>query len=138
MKQKLLTLFAGFVWLIAGFMVTKIGVEAYSNLNSTAFRFIPLTVVIFILFYFKIFSPLVVKNINRIMELKDNEARLWRFLDKKSYIIMISMMSLGVVLRKFSNLPAIFFFVFYIGLGSALFLAGVKYFVIKDRRVENA
>lgn len=119
--------------MFAGFMVTKIGLEAYIELNANALFFIPISILIFYLFYFKIFSPLQTKNVKRIMSLQDEELKLWKFLDKKSYIIMIFMMTFGIVLRKFANLPALFFFIFYTGLGVALFAAGLKYFVEKKQ-----
>lgn len=119
--------------MFAGFMVTKIGLEAYIELNANALFFIPISILIFYLFYFKIFSPLQTKNVKRIMSLQDEELKLWKFLDKKSYLIMIFMMTFGIVLRKFANLPALFFFIFYTGLGVALFAAGLKYFVEKKQ-----
>ncbi|MET3616384.1 hypothetical protein ABID14_000004 [Peptoniphilus olsenii] len=131
--KKVLIVIAGLLWMFTGFMVTKIGLEAYIELNANALFFIPISILIFYLFYFKIFSPLQTKNVKRIMSLQDEELKLWKFLDKKSYIIMIFMMTFGIVLRKFANLPALFLFIFYTGLGVALFAAGLKYFVEKKQ-----
>ena len=128
MTKKRLVEIASLLWLFAGSMVTKIGLQAYGDLGKESLIFLPLTGLIFGLFYFRIFSPLVDKNIGRIGSLKASEVKVWRFLDKKSYLMMASMMSFGVILRKFSGLPALFFFIFYIGLGMALFLAGIQYF----------
>lgn len=128
MTKKRLVEIAGLLWLFAGSMVTKIGLQAYGDLGKESLLYLPLTVLIFGFFYLRIFSPLVEKNIHRIDSLAEGQVKVWRFLDKKSYIMMASMMSLGMILRKFSGLPALFFFIFYIGLGMALFLAGVQYF----------
>ena len=128
MTKKRLVEIAGLLWLFAGSMVTKIGIQAYGDVGKESLIYLPITGLIFGLFYFRIFSPLVEKNIRRIDSLAEDQVKVWRLLDKKSYIIMAGMMSFGVILRKFSGLPALFFFIFYIGLGMALFLAGVQYF----------
>lgn len=128
MTKKRLVEIAGLLWLFAGSMVTKIGIQAYGDVGKESLVYLPITGLIFGLFYFRIFSPLVEKNIHRIDSLEEGQVKVWRFLDKKNYIIMASMMSFGVILRKFSGLPALFFFIFYIGLGMALFLAGIQYF----------
>ena len=140
MKKRQLMKLAGILWMFAGVMVSNIGIKAYSNLGSSALIYLPGNFIIFSLFFFKIFSPLVDKNRERIFSLDQNRVKIWRFLDKKSYLIMAGMMSFGIVLRKFTHLPDLFFFIFYLGLGPALFLAGVKYFYkeIKERRLENA
>lgn len=128
MTKKRLVEIAGLLWLFAGSMVTKIGIQAYGDVGKESLIYLPITGLIFGLFYFRIFSPLVERNIRRIDSLAEDQVKVWKFLDKKSYLIMAGMMSFGVILRKFSGLPSLFFFIFYIGLGMALFLAGVQYF----------
>ncbi|MEB3429341.1 hypothetical protein VLK81_04810 [Citroniella saccharovorans] len=128
MKRKNLVILAGIIWIFAGLKVSAIGIDDFFNLENKVLLFIPISAIIYFLFFLKIFSPMVDKNIQRIESLSKDNIKLWKFLDKKSYIIMILMMSFGIILRKFTHLPLTFFFVFYSGLGLALFSAGIKYF----------
>ena len=51
----------------------------------------------------------------------------WYFFDKKSYLIMFFMMSMGIGLRASSLLPEGFIAFFYTGLGCALALSGILF-----------
>lgn len=126
--KKQLLLLAGILWIFAGIMVMKVGIESYSKIRTNIVYFFPIIMLVFIVFYFKIFRKLVIKNFKRISELEEKDRKIMNFLDKKSYIIMFCMMSGGMFIRKELHLPMLFFFTFYTGLGEALFAAGVSYF----------
>lgn len=128
MKKKYLVLLAGILWIFAGLKVVMVGCRVGTEVDIKNFWYYLIMAAVFLVFYFRIFSPMVDKNLDRISKL--DEPKLWKFLDKKSYIIMFSMMFLGMALRKFTSLPAVFFYTFYIGLGMALLSAGIKYMVI--------
>ena len=49
------------------------------------------------------------------------------FFDRKSYLIMVCMMTLGVLIRKLQLTPEWSIAFFYSGLGLALFSCGVKF-----------
>ncbi len=125
-----LLLVSSAAWLIAGFNVCRIGLLSY--VNYVSLLNIALSVVVFLVFWFMIFARLVKKHEIRIMGYSEKE-NILKFFDKKSYIIMFFMMSLGIILRRF--VPVLFVAVFYSGLGWALFLSGVKLFIafIKHR-----
>lgn len=116
---------AGALWLIAGFNVLKIGIPAYENYVNVLN--IGLSAIVFYIFWFKIFGKLVNKHTNRILYEEDEIVEFYKFFDKKSYIVMIFMMSFGIIVRKFNLAPDVFIAVFYSGLGSALFLAGIAF-----------
>lgn len=128
MKKKYLVLLAGILWIFAGVKVVMVGCRVGGEVDIKNFWYYLIMATVFLVFYFRIFSPMVDKNLDRIGKL--DEPKLWKFLDKKSYIIMFGMMFLGMGLRKFTSLPAVFFYTFYIGLGMALLSAGIKYMVI--------
>ncbi|NYV27368.1 hypothetical protein HP397_00820 [Streptobacillus felis] len=123
-NKHILLLIAGILWLIAGSSVLKIGI-------TTEIRWTPilvaLSLIIFYIFNKNIFSKLVVKHTHRIMSYKEEKKELYLFFDKSSYIIMFFMMTLGISLRKLNLAPLYFIKFFYTGLGSALFLAGVRF-----------
>lgn len=124
--KKDLLIMAGILWIFAGSMVMKIGIESYFRLNIRALYYTPIIIGVFLLFYFEVFSKLVNKNFKRIGRLKDEERKIYSFMDKKSYLIMAIMMTSGILIRRELHLPMIFFFTFYTGLGAALFTAGVS------------
>lgn len=126
MKRKTLILLAALIWMIAGAMVIKSGISAFPE-SGFKYIYFGISALIFALFFFKIFSPLATKNKNRIMQLKDDEVKFWKFLDIKGYLTMAFMMTFGILLRKSGMVKDLYIFVFYIGLGAALFSAGIKY-----------
>ena len=55
---------------------------------------------------------------------------MWHFFDLKAYLIMAVMMGGGIGLRFSGLLPEIFIAVFYTGLGCALALAGILFWIL--------
>lgn len=126
-KNKYLLLIAAIVWLIAGFNVLKIGVETYIN-YVTVINLL-LSLVVFLVFWIMVFSKLVKKHTLRISSYESEKQWFYLFFDLKSFIIMAIMMTMGIVIRYYALLPAVFIAVFYTGLGSALALAGILFMV---------
>lgn len=124
-KKHTLLLIASLVWLIAGFNVLNIGIVTYKN-YVTILNII-LSLFVFSIFWFMIFKKLVFKHTNRIKEFKEEFHFFLNFFDKKSFIIMASMITFGVLIRTLHLAPDLFIAVFYSGLGSALFLAGILF-----------
>ena len=124
-KNKTLLLIAGFVWMIAGFNIVRIGILAY--LNNFSIINILFSTLLFIIFWFMIFNRLVNKHTIRIKQYIEEKQYFWMFFDLKSFFIMAFMMTFGIIIRTFNLMPEIFIAVFYTGLGIALSLAGTKF-----------
>lgn len=123
-QKNTLLLIACLVWGTAGFNILKIGLLAYQNyLQPLNYA---LSLVVFAIFQFLIFGKLVKKHTQRILAYKEKQFFL-KFFDVKSFIIMAFMMTFGIVLRATNIAPEQFIAVFYTGLGSALFLAGLLF-----------
>lgn len=128
-KQPLIIL-AGIVWLIAGVNVAQLGVRAAIGMHGVT-TIIVLALVggagaIFCAFH-SMFSKLVKKNAQRIADLEGERHLVFRFFDRKSYVMMALMMSFGIGMRVAGIFPDWFTAFFYTGLGLALTLAGVSY-----------
>ncbi|WP_413130756.1 hypothetical protein [Enterococcus thailandicus] len=67
------------------------------------------------------------KHTQRISELNEEKQFFLKFFDGKSFSIMAIMILGGFSIRKFQLLPEQFIAIFYSGLGSALFLAGIVF-----------
>lgn len=124
-KKLTLLLLASVVWIIAGFNVLKIGIETYANYLSVI-NFL-LSILVFLLFWFMVFHKLTLKHTERISNYTEDRQFIFNFFDLKSFLIMAVMITGGLIIRKFNLLPDRFIAVFYTGLGSALFLAGVLF-----------
>lgn len=123
-KNYLLAL-AAIIWMIAGYNIIHIGLVSYQNYVSPIR--IVVSLIIFFIFWFMVFSKLVQKHTARILAYKENLQYFWRFFDLKSFCIMALMITAGLSIRSFHLMPVRYIAVFYSGLGSALFLAGLLF-----------
>src|SRR5512142_171450 len=94
-----LILIAGVVWCFAGAMVSGIGLPLLWKLGFTELILYPLAGLVFLIFYFLIFSRLVVKHTERIRERPEKRLPFWNFFDTSSYVVMVVMMAGGMWLR---------------------------------------
>ena len=125
--EKLL-LVAGIVWFIAGANIVNIGLTAF--LDETGWLLWVLiigTLVIFVLFHIFVFTKMVGKHASRITGYEEDKTHVFKFFDKKGYIIMAVMMGGGIALRASGIAPEWFIAFFYTGLGLALAVAGVSF-----------
>ncbi|MGL5785812.1 MAG: hypothetical protein ACRCX4_03185 [Bacteroidales bacterium] len=126
-KKNILYLLAGLFWLFAGINVIRIGIDVFRNTESRIFVLLTLALFIFLLFFRFIFARVVHANVTRIKQIEDEDIPFWKFMDRKGYLIMIFMMSMGITIRYYNLLPDFFIAFFYIGLGGALSLTAFKY-----------
>ena len=115
MRTKSLAFLAGIIWLTAGFNVCRIGVASWMRCIAT------------MVVFSRMFVRMLFQNVQRIREIELEKRKLWDIMPVKSYLIMIFMITFGVLLRRCPAVPAAFIASFYVGLGSALALAGVIY-----------
>lgn len=128
-KKRTLLATAGCVWLIAGFNVARLGILSYLGLHQITAINILLSAVVFCAFGFMFFK-MALKHTRRIRNYSEIYRPIWYFFDLKSYIIMAVMMSGGIWLRYSGLVPDIFIAVFYTGLGCALTLAGILFWIM--------
>ena len=129
-----LMLMAGLVWCAAGGMVTMIGLPLEFGLAPHELVLIPLAVVIFVAFYFMVFSKLVHKHAGRIRAHPADRLPFWNFFNLPSWIVMFVMMGGGMALRFSHVMPDDVIAFFYSGLGIALFLCGVRFLNVFARK----
>ena len=125
---------AGLVWCLAGGMVASIGLPLLWRLGIARWTLYPLALIIFLVFYFRIFSKLVVKHTRRIRTHPKPRLPFWSFFDRSSYIVMAVMMTGGMWLRLGHLVPDWTIAFFYSGLGVALFLCGVQFLGVFFRK----
>jgi hypothetical protein len=128
-SKKNLFLFAGLVWVGAGGKVFSLGFKDFTLNVDNPLIFIPFSVTVFFLFFKFIFNKMVKKHTKRIMLSELKEHCIFSFFDVKGYIIMIFMITGGIVLRNSHIVNPIYLGTFYLGLGFALFLAGIRFII---------
>lgn len=131
MSPRSLTILAGLVWLIAGVNVCRIGSQAWSELGVGASPLLIGGVAATFLPFAMMFGKITTKNIRRIYALPTEQRKWWRMMTAKSYATMVFMIALGATLRHCSLVPTEFIAAFYVGLGAALTMAGLAYFVAR-------
>lgn len=123
--KKYLLLLAGLVWGAAGFNILRLGLLAYVGLVKPLYLL--LSAAVFVIFQKMVFGKLVQKHTARILAYEAPKVCFWHFFDRKSFLIMAFMMTMGISLRKFSLVPIDFIAFFYTGLGASLLLAGILF-----------
>ena len=126
MKTKSLASIAGVIWLIAGFNVCRIGVVSWQSLESTTVSMIVGCLATLLLFS-RMFVKMLFRNVQRIRQIDVEKRRLWDIMPVKSYVIMAVMITFGVMLRSCPVMPQSVIAPFYVGLGTALSMAGAIY-----------
>jgi hypothetical protein len=135
-KKNTLLAVAGCVWIIAGFNVARLGILSYLALPRITVIHILLSAAVFCAFGFMFFK-MTLKHTRRIRSFQETYRPVWHFFDLKSYMIMAVMMGGGIWLRFSGLVPDIFIAVFYSGLGCALTLAGVLFWVMSMKKYPN-
>lgn len=136
-KKRTLLAIAGFVWLIAGFNVARLGILSYGLIPAVTMVHILLSVLVFCVFGL-MFYKMSAKHTKRIKGYPQETKPIWHFFDLKAYLIMAFMMGGGIWLRSSGLVPNVFIAVFYTGLGCALALAGVLFWRMFFRYRQDA
>ena len=127
-KKRTLLAVAGCVWLIAGVNVARLGVLAYTNISQIKILHILLSLAVFCAFGLMFFK-MSIRHTKRIKGYAEEFRLVWHFFDFKAYVIMAVMMGGGIWLRSSGLVPEVFIAVFYTGLGCALALAGILFWI---------
>jgi hypothetical protein len=127
-------LIAGVVWCVAGALVMLIGLPLQARLAPEHVVLVPLAVGIFLVFYLLVFSRLVHKHTNRIRASDEERLPFWQFFSASSWAVMGVMMAGGTLLRTSHVLPDWAIAFFYSGLGTALFICGLRFLAVYLRK----
>lgn len=119
-------------WLGPGIKILITGIRAMLDVNAVHPErtwWLCLIAVAVAVSFSLMFNNFVKRYTARILSFPERKKSLFAFFDLHGYILIIFMMCLGISLKFIPGMPAEFFAGFYPGLGFALSLAGVRYFV---------
>lgn len=134
--RNFLILLAGYTWVCVGTMLIY---RAYSWLSAApevnGVIYAGGGFLIALLIHHFGFLKIVNKNLKRIHDLEE-KALVTSFLHKKSYLLILIMIAMGILLRR-SSLPKAYLAVLYTGIGSALIMSSFRYFRISITGFKN-
>lgn len=126
-NKRTLLLIAGIIWGFAGFRVFTIGIGDVESHHGSFIYSIIFAAIIFFVFFKFIFSKMFKKHTKRIINSELQKHCAFSFFDVRSYLIMGFMIFLGISVRSVGIFNPVYVGTFYIGLGFALFMAGVLF-----------
>lgn len=124
--QHTLLITAGTLWLLAGANILHIGLTCWIDDSQHWLFKVCEASLIFLLFFGIIFHKLYIKHTWRISQKRGKHCP-FSFFDVKGWIVMITMIGLGVTIRTYQLLPNSFIAVFYTGLSLALIGTGLRF-----------
>ncbi len=126
-RKQILIVLAGLVWVGAGIWLTWMAVSWLIEYEGDmALIFVILGLVVGFIKTKFVFNRLVSSNLQRIHSM-EGKGFIFAFITPKSYVLIISMILIGMLLRN-SSLPREYLSIIYMGVGLALIISGLKYF----------
>ncbi len=126
-SRRNLLLVAALVWLLAGLMLITRGLNMYFSIGGTYDLNTLISLIIGVIFYFAVFRKVSDKHIQRILILKNQYIPFYQFFNKRSYIMMLLMITMGVLARKTGIVPSYYLSLFYITMGTPLLISAFKF-----------
>lgn len=125
LKKKNLAVLAALMWMIGGVFVLITGVRYWGfDMESYAFIKVLMAVIVVSVFAHGIFPPVILRILKNIEALPDERAPFWHCYPKRTWLLVLFMISLGITLRHLPFIPDFIIAGFYTGMGLALLLAG--------------
>ncbi|HAX95359.1 MAG TPA: hypothetical protein DCY35_02375 [Prolixibacteraceae bacterium] len=127
-SKRSLLLVAGVVWAFAsGMLITKGAIWVFGVADQPLVR-LGVSILIGIPFYRLLFIRIAGKHIHRITNLDRERPSALSFFDTKGYVMMSSMIMLGMILRNLDFINKDHLFTFYIGMGIPLLFSSIRFY----------
>lgn len=127
-SRRTLLYIASVVWAYAGVMLVSKGATVVIASSSYVASKIIIAILCAALFYYFMFRRISLKHIERIKALPEDSTPFYGFFNRKSYFMMLGMISIGVLLRKTGIVPLAYLSVFYICMGLPLLFSSIRFF----------
>lgn len=127
--KRYLMLIAGIVWSFAGGMLFGKGINMLLAFPHEIWWKLLISVPLGIAFYWFMFSKIFKKHSERILAIEHAKPCVFSFFNWKSYIMMGSMITLGVLLRTTGIVPIRYLSLLYIAMGIPLSISAVMFYI---------
>ena len=131
-NKKHLLLMQVLCWLGPGVKILTTGINAMqtvSECNPERVWWLVLIALTVAITFSLMFNSFINRYTARILNFPEQKKSLFAFFDLHGYILIFFMMGLGISLKFIPIIPTELFAGFYPGLGVALSIAGIRYFV---------
>lgn len=127
-SKRYLLLVSALVWTFAGGMLLFRGFTYYAGVTENCT--IKLLICIFsgVLFYALLFTRISRKHLLRIHNMKTEKSVVFSFFNSKSYLMMFSMITLGIALRLSGLVSPEFLASMYITMGIPLLMSSFRFY----------
>ena len=119
---------AALVWAYAAFRVLKMALKFAPEGSLPLWEVITLGLIGFVVFFYFVFLKVCRKHIHRISTMEQKKPCLFAFFGWKSYLLIAFMASMGIYFARMEVMPLFLQGIFYIALGSSLFLSALMLF----------
>ncbi len=127
-QRTYLLLVAALVWTFAGSMLLFRGVTLNPVLPVNWWEEVLLSILSGIIFYKLLFTRISRKHVQRIQSMQEDKPSVFAFFNLKSYMMMLSMIALGITLRKTGIVSAEYLAVMYITMGIPLLMSSFRFY----------
>lgn len=128
-SKKNLMLIAGIVWSVPSFILLTKGFKLLLHFPSIFIFGIIFSLTFGALFYFLLFNKISSKYINRIKSLEKEYPCAFSFFNWKGYIMMATMILLGITLRSTEIIPTQYLSILYFTMGIPLTISALRFFM---------
>ncbi len=126
--KRILLFEAAIIWTFAGTMLLVKGSTMLEASSGFSWLRIISCIISGLIFFLLIFSRLSQKHIKRISNLDGDHHWFYEFFNTRSYLMMLSMILLGVILRTTSVVPMAFLSLAYITMGIPLLFSSFRFY----------
>lgn len=127
-SKRYLLLVAALVWTFAGSMLLFRGYAMNNPIPVHWMMRLGSCIVAGLLFYRLLFDRISSKHVSRIRNLPVDLPGVFSFFNGKSYLMMLSMITLGITLRKSGVVAPEYLSLMYITMGVPLLLSSVRFY----------
>ena len=126
--KRILLFEAAIIWTFAGTMLLVKGSSMLEASSGFSWLRVISCIGSGLIFFILVFSRLSQKHINRISNLDGDHHWFYEFFNARSYLMMLSMILLGVILRTTSVVPLAFLSLAYITMGIPLLFSSFRFY----------
>lgn len=126
--KRYLLFVAAIAWTFAGGMLLFRGISVIFPLVSNRLWELTACLVGGVVFYVFMFSKISAKHVNRILGMQVEKPCLFSFFNVRSYIMMFSMITMGILLRKTGIVPLEYLSYVYITMGIPLSVSAIRFY----------
>ena len=126
--RRYLMLIAGIVWSIAG---TILLFKAYRFMNfevKNIFIYLSISVLAGLLFFCFLFSKISKRHIYRLQSFKNERYSFFSFFNPRSYVLMFSMITMGIIIRKLQLVQNQTLAYVYLTMGIPLLISSFRFY----------